>query len=331
MKIALPSDGALYEPTLAFMAESGMPVERPNVRQYTAYIPAIDGVEVLFQRSADITQKVQEGSAELGIVGLDRYRESRREEGDVVPIIEDLNFGRCELVLAVPIGWLDITSMNDLAELSMDFRQRGRRLRIATKYPRLVQHYLRARDVYYFTLVQSSGSLEGAPAAGYADMIADISASGTTLRENRLKTLEDGTIMVSQASLIANRGEFRMQSGKLRRACALLEMMEAHLKATPYYRLTANVKGRSQEELIGQLQSRPDLAGLKGPTVSRVYNTQEEDWYDISLVVPKEKLLETVEHLRSCGGVDIGASQVSYLFGHGCLAYETLLKAVGGE
>ncbi|MCH9018061.1 MAG: ATP phosphoribosyltransferase, partial [Chloroflexi bacterium] len=75
LRIALPSDGELYESTLSFMRACGLPVSRPNSRRYTGSVPAIPGVEVLFQRTADVTQKVEEGSAELGVTGLDRVLE----------------------------------------------------------------------------------------------------------------------------------------------------------------------------------------------------------------------------------------------------------------
>ena len=192
LRLVLPSDGDLYETTLSFMQAGGLSVLRPSARRYTGYIPALPGVEVLFQRTADVTQKVEEGSAELGITGLDRYLEYRNDEARVVSLIDDLRYGRCDFVLAVPYSWLDVASMDDLADLALEFHQQGKQFRIATKYPRLLRRYFFDRGINYFSLVPASGALEAAPAAGYADLIADLSATGTTLRENRLKTLEGG-------------------------------------------------------------------------------------------------------------------------------------------
>lgn len=335
LRLVLPSDGELHEPTLSFLRACGLPVLRPSARRYTAYIPALPGVEVIFQRTADITQKVEEGSAEMGITGLDRYLEYRNDETRVITLIEDLHYGRCDFVLAVPDSWLDVSSVDDLADLALEFRQEGKQLRIATKYPRLLRRYLFDRGINYFTLVPASGTLEVAPAAGYADLIADLSATGTTLRENRLKTLEGGTILASQACLIGNptllaeSGEsppsFPPLGGKGKGgARALMEIMEAHLRAEPFYRLTANVRGASPQEISATILARPDLAGLRGPTIARVYNLAEEDWYSVSLLVKKDRLLEAVEHLRDAGGVDIAASQVSYLFGGYSSAYHHL-------
>ncbi|HIN04796.1 MAG TPA: ATP phosphoribosyltransferase, partial [Dehalococcoidia bacterium] len=260
------------------------------------------------------------------LTGLDRLLEYRTDENQVVPLIEDLRFGRCEFVLAVPESWLDVTSVADLADLALEFRQDGKQLRIANKYPRLLQRYLFAKGINFFTLVPASGTLEAAPTAGYADLIADLTATGTTLRENGLKTLDEGTVLVSQACLIGNPDLLAASPGGLQLARSIVELMEANLRAEPYYRLTADVRGSSAQEVSALVLSRPDLAGLRGPTVARVYNVEEQDWYSVSLLIKKDKLLEAVDHLRSCGAIDIAASQVSYLFDEHSHAYQNLFE-----
>ncbi len=309
------------------MRDCGLPVRRPNARRYTATVPALPGVEVLFQRTADITSKVEEGSAELGINGLDRLLEFREEERRAAVLVENLGYGRCELVLAVPDSWLDVTSLADLADLALEFRQEGKQLRIATKYPRLLSDFLHDRGVNYFTLAPASGTLEAAPVAGYADLIADLTATGATLRENRLKTLEDGTILSSQACLLANAETLAVSPGALGLARALTDMVEAHLRAGPYYRLTANVQGPTADAVSAMILERPSLAGLRGPTVARVYSAQAQDWFAVSLLVKRDRLLEAVDHLRSCGAEDVAASQLSYLFDSHSHAYESLFGA----
>ena len=326
LRLVLPSDGDLYQTSLDFMGSCGLSVLRPSARSYTGQIPALAEVEVLFQRTADITQKVEEGSADLGITGMDRYLEYRNDEKRVVTLIDDLHFGRCEFVLGVPESWLDVTSVADLADLALEFRQTGKQLRIANKYPRLLRRYLFDRGINYFTLVPASGSLEAAPAAGYADLIADITSTGATLRENRLKTLEDGTILVSQACLIGNPLLLAASPNALQLARSVAELMEAHLQAEPFYRLSANIRGASAVDVSATILARPDLAGLRGPTVARVYNVEEQDWHSVSLLVKKEKLLQAVDHLRDCGAVDIAASQVSYLFDGHSQAYQNLFE-----
>lgn len=326
LRLVLPSDGDLYDSTLSFLQVCGLKVNRASVRRYTGLIPALPGVEVLFQRTADITQKVEEGSAELGITGLDRYLEYRTDEQQVVALIEDLGYGKCDFVMAVPNSWLDVTSVDDLADLALEFHQEGKQVRIATKYPHLMRQYLFDRGINYFTLVPASGTLEAAPAAGYADLIADLTATGTTLRENRLKTLEGGTILSSQACLIGNPEALAQSKERVSLARELMELMEAHLRAEPFYRLTSNVRGSSEEEVSATILSRPNVAGLRGPTIARVFNIEEQDWYSVSLLIRKDQLMEAVDHLRDCGGVDIAASQVSYLFKCESTAYHQLFE-----
>ena len=324
MRIALPSDGELYDSTIAFMRACGLTVSRPNSRRYTGTVPTIPGVEVLFQRTADVTQKVEEGSAELGVTGLDRVFEYRNDEARAAVLIEDLEYGRCEFVMAVPDSWMDVTSLSDLADLALEFRQEGKQLRIATKYPRLLRGYLYERGINYFTLVPASGAMEAAPAAGYADLIADLTATGVTLRENQLKQLDEGTILTSQACLIANPVLLSVSREALALARSIVELIEGHLRAEPYYRLTANVRAASAEEVSSTVLARPDLAGLRGPTVARVYNIEEQDWFNVSLLIKKGQLLEAVDHLRDCGAIDVAASQLSYLFNGHSEAYENL-------
>jgi len=329
LRLAVPSDGELHEPTLRFLEACGLPVRRTSLRRYTAHLENVPGVLVLFQRAADIPAKVDEGSADLGIVGLDRFQEFHREGGEALVIVEDLGYGRCQLVVAVPQGWVDVTTTADLADLAVEFRESSRELRVATKYPRLVGRFLHSRGVHYFTLVPSSGTLEAAPAMGFADIIADIASTGTTLRENRLKTLEDGVIFTSQACLIGNRATLAASPLKRERTRILLERIEGSLRAGGFYRVTANVQGTSAEAVARHLLRRPELAGLRGPTVARVYSPEGEGWYAVTVVVPQERLLEAVDYLRQMGGTSITVFQPHYIFGERCQAYRRLEEALG--
>ena len=326
LRLILPSDGNLHEPAREFLQACNLTVERPSARRYTGLIPSLNGATVLFQRTADVTSKVEEGNAELGITGLDRYLEYQRQGGNAIVLIEDLGFGHCELVVAAPSAWLDVTSMGDLADLALEFRQGGRQLRIATKYPRLVRRHLLERGINYFFLVMTTGTVEAAPAAGYADLIADLTASGETLRENRLRPLEDGTVLVSQACLIGNKTLLGGSSHTLKGVKAVLEIMEGYLQARSYYRLSANVRATSEEAVASRILERPELAGLQGPTVSRVYNVDGDGWYSVSLVVDRDRILEVVEHLRGVGATEISTSQVGYMYTERCSAYESLLS-----
>ena len=188
LRLAVPSSGPLHEITLSFLRSCGLSVSRTNSRRYTAQIPTLAGMQVIFLRNSDVPPMVEEGSADLGIVGRDRFLEMRREGGSTDVVIAELGYGHCKLEMGVPDSWVDVTSLADLADVAMrEFREKHTDLRVATKYPRLVGGFLLNNGISYFLLVQSSGALEVAPAMGYADVIADITSTGATMRENRLK------------------------------------------------------------------------------------------------------------------------------------------------
>jgi len=246
LRIILPGDGNLHESVSAFLQSCNLGVERPSGRTYIGTLPNFSNTQVIFQRASDITSKIEEGNAELGITGLDRFLESRRQGGDSTIIIEDLGFGNCKLVVAVPTAWLDITSIQDLAELALEFREEGQQLRIATKYPQLVRKYLLEHGINYFYLVAMSGTLEAAPVAGYADLIADLIGTGNTLRDNKLKPVESGTILSSQACLIANRKLLKHKPNSLSQVKNILEMMERYIYPNRDHAISAYDKLLSQ-------------------------------------------------------------------------------------
>ena len=129
---AIPSDGELYESTLGFLRSSGIFVERSSPRRYTASIRGMPNTVVMFQRTGDIPSKVKEGSVDLGVTGLDRYLEMGVDLGESSLVMEDLGYSKCELVVAVPDSWVDVTSVDDLVDLSVTFREQGREFRIAS-------------------------------------------------------------------------------------------------------------------------------------------------------------------------------------------------------
>jgi len=330
LRFAVPSKGELEEPTLGFLRACGLSVNRPNSRQYTARIPALKDAVVLFQRAADIPLKVAEGSVDLGIAGLDSVQEVLRDQAQVSVLMEDLQYGACDLVLAVPETWIDVLSITDLVEVAEELRAEGTELRVATKFPSLTRQYLIEHGLNFFTLVASSGAMEVSPAMGFADIIADLTSSGTTLRENGLKTLEGGTILSSQACLIANLGRLRTTPGGIETTRHILEMMEAALRAREYYSLTANIQGPSAEDVAGQVMRDPKVAGMRGPTVAKVFShfAEAQDWFAVTVVVPKQVLLQAVQHLRSMGGNGITVGSPNYVFESTASAYERLLAAL---
>lgn len=330
LRLALPSKGELEEPTLAFLKACGLPVDRPNSRQYTAGIPALGQTVVLFQRAADIASKVQEGSVDLGVTGLDTVREVFHDAGRCAVLLEDLDFGQCELVVAVPETWIDVSSMTDLVELAEELRSRGQELRVATKYPRLTRQFFLRKGLNYFALVASTGAMEVAPTMGFADIIVDLTSSGTTLRENGLKTIPDGTILRSQACLVGNLDSLAGDEARLDATKAILEMMEARLRADGYYTVTANIRGESADAVAKAVISHPDASGMRGPTIAKVYSRygQEQDWYAVTVVLRKHNLLGAVEHLRRMGGSSVTVNSPNYVFEQESAAYCSLLAAL---
>src|SRR6266545_6016537 len=332
LRLAVPSKG-MEDETLSFLSTCGLQVDRSNPRQYRARIRSLPGVEVTFQRAGDIFAKVDEGSVDLGITGYDVVAEYRREDDPVHVLLPELGYGRCSLVLATPEAWIDVASVHDLSEIAASSRASGRELRVATKYPNLTRQFLYDHGVNYFSLLESSGALEAAPMLNYADLIADITSSGVTLRENRLKTVAGGTILESEACLIGNREALKADPAKLECTRLLLEAMESSLRARPFLSLTANVQGGTPEAVARRVIAHGDL-GLQGPTIARVHpktSEDDSDWYAVTVIVPRDRLQYAVDSLRRAGAADITAIQVAYVFENKAWSYEALQRAIQAD
>jgi len=330
--MAVPSKG-MEDETLAFLSSCGLSVDRSNPRQYRARMRSLPNVEVTFQRAADIFAKVDEGSVDLGITGYDVVAEYRREDDPVQVLLPELGYGRCSLVLATPESWIDVTSVHDLSEIAATTHAAGRELRVATKYPNLARQFLYDHGINYFSLTESSGALEAAPTLGYADLIADITSSGVTLRENRLKTVAGGTILESEACLIGNRAVLSANPAKLECTRLILESMESSLRARPFLSVTANVQGGTPEAVAHRIIAQGDL-GLQGPTIARVHPKtadDDSDWYAVTVIVSRDRLQDAVDALRRAGAADITAIQVAYVFENRAWSYEGLLHAIQAD
>jgi len=323
----------MEQQTLDFLALCGMKVSRPNPRQYRATIPALAGVEVLFQRVTDVFTKVEEGSVDLGITGFDVLKEHQREDDGVITLVDKLGYAGCALVLAVPEGWIDVSSVIDVAEISAEFHRRGRDLRVATKYPNLTRQFLFNNGINYYTIVESDGALEAAPALNAADVIVDIVSSGVTLRENRLKRLAGGTIVESEACLIANGSALHVNAKKLELVRQVLEMIEAQMRSRDFYSLTGNIRGDSPEAVARRVTSHTEVAGLRGPTISKVYPKLggEEGWYAATVVVQSKLLLQAIDALRRAGASDVSVLQLRYMFDAKCSTFQALRRKLSGR
>lgn len=321
VRIALPSKGRMEEETLDFLADCGLKVKKPNPRQYSAIIPALPDVLVLFQRPRDIPISVLAGDVDLGICGLDTFAEAN-DTGETLVIHEALGYGECSLVLAIPNGWDDVQEVNDLVAKSAQ-----KPLRVATKYSALVRRFLDEHGLKSIRVVSSDGALEAAPSIGYADLIADITSTGTTLRENDLRAIAGGTILNSQAIFIGNRQALKTRPEVLAVTEQMLEFIEAYLRADRQYMIFANMRGVSIEDVSDRLRTQSELGGLQWPTIAPL---ARPGWWSINLVVSQNRLYKAVQQIRSVGGSGVVVTPVSYIFEERPQRCRQLLAALEG-
>ncbi len=335
VRLALPGKGALEAATLAFLAECGMKVSRNNPRQYLARMKSMPDLEVVFQRAADIPALVESGDAALGITGYDILAEHRGYDDDYMDgddhdahllILErDLGYGACRLVVAVPETWIDVSSCADLWHLAGYYEQhKGRGLRIATKYPILTGQFLRRHHIAHCKIFSPHGALEAAPLTDTADLIVDLTETGTTLRENRLKLLDDGVVLRSQACLIGNAQLLLADDASLKVTELMLELIEARAQARGRAMLTAEASAESNtamQQICARMNQRlHDL--VPGVDVriltSELANANEPGWYTISGVInlgdSAPELLQIVTALRQCGAVRMHITPLTYRF-----------------
>jgi ATP phosphoribosyltransferase len=206
--LALPSKGRLMDQCNAALAKAGIVVERAGpARGYKGEIAGLPDVEVAFVSSGEIAQFLKTGAAHLGITGEDLIRETMADADERVRLLAGLGFGRADVVVAVPACWLDVRRMADLEEMAIAYaRLHGRRVRVATKYMNMTRRFFARNGVTGYRIVESLGATEGAPAAGLAELIVDITTTGATLKANGLKVLDDGVMLRSEANLVASNG-----------------------------------------------------------------------------------------------------------------------------
>lgn len=208
LTVALPSKGRMKDDAIAIFARAGLTVSAiGNDRSYRGRIEGIDDVEVAFLSASEIARELGAGAVDFGVTGEDLVRESLARADERVEITARLGFGNADVVVAVPDIWKDVDSMADLGDVAADFRTRhGRRLTIATKYWRLTQSFFSTRHgIQLYRIVESLGATEGAPASGAADIIVDITTTGSTLKANHLRILSDGVILRSEACIVRAR------------------------------------------------------------------------------------------------------------------------------
>ena len=207
LKIGVPSKGRLMEKTFDWFGARGVAMRRSgSEREYAGHVDGADGVSIVLLSAGEIPRELAAGRIHLGVTGSDLVREKLADWDQQVSELARLGFGHADLILAVPAFWVDVDTLEDLDAAAAAFRAvHGHRLRIATKYHRLVREFLRDSGVADYQLVDSQGATEGTVKNLTAEAIADITSTGETLRANHLKILADGLIHRSEATLFASR------------------------------------------------------------------------------------------------------------------------------
>ncbi|MDE2488805.1 MAG: ATP phosphoribosyltransferase [Alphaproteobacteria bacterium] len=253
--IAVPSKGRLKEQVEAWLSDCGLDLAiSGGARGYLANLKGLPDAQVRLLSAADIADALSTGDVHLGVTGEDLLRERGEGLDGRVLLLKALGFGRADLVVAAPKSWLDVDTMADVEDVAHDYLARtGRRLRVATKYLAQTRAFFARHGVVDYRIAESGGATEGAPAAGIAEVVVDITTTGATLAANGLKVLSDGLILRSQAQLAAS---LRADWDEARLAVAerLLRVVEARTAALASATLTWPARGDSAEaEVVDRL------------------------------------------------------------------------------
>ncbi|MDG1130871.1 ATP phosphoribosyltransferase [Seohaeicola saemankumensis] len=228
IKLGVPSKGRLMEKTFEWFAARGITLSRSaSEREYAGAVEGIDNVELVLLSAGEIPRELAAGRIHLGVTGTDLVREKLGQWDQQVQELAELGFGHADLIIAVPAAWVDVDTLDDLDAAAAAFRKRrGFRMRIATKYHRLVRDFLRNAGVADYALVDSQGATEGTVKFETAEAVADITSTGETLRANHLKMLRDGLILRSQATLYRSRAADMddMDRDTLKHLCRMIEV-----------------------------------------------------------------------------------------------------------
>jgi len=205
INIGLPSKGRLKKDTLKVFMKRKLNIIS-NDRGLFGYIKKIPYIKIIYLHARECIEQLSLGNIDLGFSGLDLLRESETNIQNNISIVNKFNYGQANLVLAIPDLWIDVQTLLDLDEVAFEFKRKKKRLlRVASKYPNLTRTFLYSKGVTQFQLVQSLGSTEISPFTGTAEIISDITSTGTTLKANNLRILKDGLILRSQAVLMQSK------------------------------------------------------------------------------------------------------------------------------
>jgi len=310
--IALPSKGRLKEQVEAWLSDCGIDLAvSGGARGYLASLKGLPGAQVRLLSAADIAQALDAGEVHLGITGEDLLRETGADLDRRVLLLRALGFGRADLVVAAPRSWLDVETMEDLEEVAHDYLARtGRRMRVATKYLAQTRAFFARHGVVDYRITESGGATEGAPAAGAAELVVDITTTGATLQANGLKTLADGVILKSQAQLAASL-KAAWSAEQLASAERLLRVVEARAAALTSATLVWPASGdRDEAKVVDALVARGALRRPNG------------------LLVASSQAPEASAALTAAGLGPVTAAKPDFVFEVACPAFEALANQV---
>jgi ATP phosphoribosyltransferase len=320
LMIGIPSKGRLQENAHAFFKRAGISLVQPRGgREYRGTIPEIEGAEVAYLSAAEIAGNLAQGTIHFGVTGEDLVRETMPDADKRVLIIDGLGFGQANVVVAVPQAWIDVRTMQDLDDVATAFHaKRGKRMRVATKYMNLTRNFFAQHGIADYRIVESAGATEGAPATGAAELIVDITTTGSTLAANALKVVDGGVILRSQANLVASLGASWSERER-NAARALLDRIAAERIA----RTTREVRSRfkaADAELVAEAKGRfQAIAPLGGPTSSGM----------LTLLCPPETVHELAIFLRQRGAETVMVAAPEYIFERENPLYEALISKIG--
>ncbi len=302
--LAVPSKGRLQENATAFFGRAGLKfVKSRGERDYRGAIAGVDGAEVAFLSASEIVAQLSSGAAHIGITGEDLVREQLSDADAAVEMLTPLGFGHANVVVAVPQAWIDVRSMADLDDVASAMRARhGKKLRVATKYVNLTRRFFAQHGLADYRIVESLGATEGAPAAGTAEIVVDITTTGATLSANALKVLDDGVMLASEANLVAS---MRAPWGERAKAAA----------KTILSRIAAEEEGRTIREVRARLDLAADaLAVLEKRFGARMPFGLPAAGAPLTLHCPDKAVFALVEHLDGLGADDVTVSAPAYVF-----------------
>lgn len=317
LTIGIPSKGRLQENAFAFFARAGLPIVQPRgARDYRGSVTGMPGIEVAFLSASEIAGELARGAVHFGVTGADLIFESLADPASKVELLAPLGFGYANVVVAVPEAWIDVHGMADIEDVAADFRhQKGRRLRVATKYINLTRRFFKRHGIADYRIVESLGATEGAPAAGTADIIVDITTTGSTLAANALKVLDDGTMLKSEANLVASRHANWSEPAQ-EMARQVLARIHAEEQARKLRALRASVSGVISADLRQTLLARGALIEQDGAHGL------------LSLLAPKGDVAVLADYLITQGASRVIASEPDYVFTQENPLFDRLLKAI---